>query len=184
MIFFFFIIFSPLSSSALARDHPRAHQSIPGGSPLYTPVLGWEHGAILQLGHCVTVASECGSSQNLVRFGVLLCLVGGSRRVADPGRGLTLSCLASRWRTVPSTSWRPSTPCRSTPGWQISRTASTPGKAHGVWSGFPSKPQPPSSPVDQGMIWARFLRCCPSQLWPSGPGVPVHPGGLCYNVLV
>lgn len=46
----------------------------------------------------------------------------------DPGRSLTLSHVVCRWRTGPSTSWRPSTPCRSTPGWRISRTASTLGK--------------------------------------------------------
>lgn len=79
----------------MARDHPRAHQSIPGGSPLNTPVLGWEHAAILQLGHGVTVASERGSSQSPAGFGVLLCLVGGSRRVAGPWPwpDAVLSCL-------------------------------------------------------------------------------------------
>lgn len=37
-----------------------------------------------------------------------------------------------RWRMEQSTSWRPSTPCRSTRGWLTSRAAQTPGETPGM----------------------------------------------------
>jgi len=66
-----------------------------------------------------------GEGQGPAGLWSVLCLGVGGRTPAQPDT-LPRCC---RWRTGPSTSWRPSTRCRSTPGWQISRTASTPGKA-------------------------------------------------------
>lgn len=54
------------------------------------------------------------------------CLPSCSDQGAPPGSGMNLWTLDTplpRWRMEQSTSWRPSTPCRSTRGWLTSRAA-------------------------------------------------------------
>lgn len=110
-----------LQALALVRGHAQAHQSISVGHPFAGmtgapyPLL-FNRGAIQQ--------QQVNGGGGAVQLGYRVCFILG-----DPSRSLTLSHIACRWRTGPSTSWRPSIPCRSTPGWRISRTASTPGKA-------------------------------------------------------